>query len=107
MDLSQPDPIQFESWLASSGPPIDRDQYVVDGRICMDYFVRYEGLLEDLKHVCARLGLPWKPDRLPRFKVGPRPDSARIEELYTRTSEEIVRKAYAFELDHFGYSFPG
>jgi hypothetical protein len=106
VDEGLEEPAQFESWLASPGPPIDRDKYFVDGRLCIDFFVRYENLHEDLERVCARLKLPWEPSRLPTFKSGFRPRGRTIGDLYTSKAREMVEAAYEFELDYFGYSFP-
>jgi hypothetical protein len=105
VDASAPDAAQFEHWLVSVGPKIDRDKYLIDGELCMDYIARYESLASDMERICVRLALPWEPDRLPTFKAGVRPAWAVVEALYSPRSEEIVRKAYAFELDVFGYSF--
>jgi hypothetical protein len=96
----------FERWLEETGPRLDRDNYVIDGRICMDVFVRYETLHADLERVCARLGVPWTPERLPRFKSGLRPAWGTTTALYTPRAKELVSRIFAFELSEFGYSFP-
>ena len=105
VDASTPDAVQFEHWLASGGAKSDRDKYLIDGEICMDYIARYETLAIDMERICARLALPWEPGRLPTFKAGIRPAWAVVEALYSPRAEDIVRKAYAYELDAFGYSF--
>lgn len=97
---------QFEHWLVQSGPLIDRDKYLIDGRLCMDHFVRYEHLQTDLQAVCERLGIDWQPERLATFKAGIRPPTATARAMYSPRSREIVSAAYAYELDFFGYSFP-
>jgi hypothetical protein len=97
---------RFEEWLATSGPPIDRDKYVMDGRFCLDRVIRHESLTADLAAVCERLGLAWEPARLPRFKSGVRPAHATVAALYTPRSRALVEQAYAWELEHFGYEFP-
>ena len=33
----EPDSVQFEQWLTSSGVPLDRDKYVIDGQFCLDF----------------------------------------------------------------------
>lgn len=96
----------FEAWLESPGPPIDRDKYLIDGTFCLDEVVRYEQLAGDLERVCRRLEVPWEPARLPTFKTGYRPPHARVEALYNERSRRLVEAAYAFELDHFRYAFP-
>ncbi len=98
---------RFEEWLAANGPPIDRDKYLIDGEFCLDRVIRHESLTTDLAAVCERLGMPWEPARLPRFKSGVRPPQATVAALYTSRSRTLVEQAYAWELEHFGYEFPG
>lgn len=96
---------QFEQWVDSEKLPIDRNAYLIDGVPCMDRFVRYEQLGQDLGNVCEHLGLPWTPERLPRFKTGIRPAWASVAALYTDQARQQVANTYAYELDFFGYRF--
>lgn len=100
------DSAAFERWLRSAKLPSDRNKYVIDGQPCLDFVARHENLHADLARVCARLDLPWEPERLPSFKAGIRPPEAVAARLYNEASREIVREAYAFELREFGYGFP-
>lgn len=100
------EPILFEQWLESSGPPVDRDKYLINGQFCLDHIIRHESLPQDMEKLCRRLGLPWEHTRLPSFKSGIRPKNVRLEHLYTEKSKALVRTAYEFELEYFGYSFP-
>lgn len=100
------DQIQFETWLTTAGPPIDRDTYLINGEFCLDTVLRYETLTDDLAKLCARLSIPWHPENVPTFKSGVRPPHATAQTLYTPTSIAVIQQAYAFELDYFGYSFP-
>ncbi len=104
--LSEPEPVQFETWLLRVGPPMDRDKFTIDGKFCLDDVVRYERLETELDRICQRLGVEWIPSRLPTFKVGVRPEKATAAWLYTDAARAIIRQAYAFELDYFGYDFP-
>ena len=98
---------EFEQWLLHQPQlPIDRDKYLIDGKFCLDDVLRYETLSTDLARLCTRLALPWDPASLPTFKAGIRPKKAKAEALYTDASRKIVERAFAFELDYFGYSFP-
>lgn len=106
VEASDSDPVQFEHWLETAGPPIDRETYLIDGHFCLDAVVRYESLLDDLERTCATLEVPWVPASLPSFKAGVRPPNGKAAAVYTQRSKDIVRTAYAFELDFFGYSFP-
>ncbi len=100
---------ELERWLYSPGSQvlIDRDKYTIDGKICLDAFIRYEDLSAELERLCARLGLPWEPSRLPNFKSGVRPNTASAEKLFTEKSRKFIEDAFALELEHFKYSFPG
>jgi hypothetical protein len=97
---------RFENWLESGELPIDRNIYLIDGQLAVDQVVRYESLESDLAAVCRRLGLPWEPSRMPRFKTGIRPPEASVERIYTDRARRLVEQAYDFELANFGYSFP-
>ena len=97
---------QFEHWLASNGPAVDRDKYLIDGELCVDVVVKYEFLHRDLEQLCTRLGIPWNPELLPTFKKGIRPAEASVLSLYTEKAKEIVGEVYAFELKQFDYGFP-
>ena len=99
---------RLERWLQSAAHalPIDRDKYLIDGAFCLDGVLRYETLPADLERLCARLGLPYEPAWLPRFKTGTRPQHGVTRELYTEKARQIVAAAFAFELAHFNYSFP-
>lgn len=97
---------QLERWLAGGGLRIDREAYLIDGRFALDHVLRHERLAADLEAVCARLGLPWEPERLPRFKAGIRPREAAPEALFTPRARALVEAQCAFELDLFGYAFP-
>lgn len=96
----------FREWLRGGGEIIDRHTYTIDGKICLDYFIRYESLLNGIQYVCDRLDLPFEPDRLPDLKRGFRNHGTPVAEFYDNESRAIVAEKYAFELDFFGYQCP-
>ena len=101
------DPINgFRSWLANGDPVLGRTQYMIDGRFCLDYFVRYESLMADLEAVCVRLGILFEPATIPRLKAGIRDHEISLEEYYTSELAERVATAYAPEVRKFGYKTP-
>jgi hypothetical protein len=97
---------QFERWLLEGHFRMDREQYVIGGRLAVDDVIRYERLALDLEAVCARLGLPWEPARLPTFKAGIRP-VLDLESIYSERARAAVARQCAFEIERFGYVFPG
>jgi len=99
---------RFERWVQTPYLlPIDREQYLIDGKFCLDGVLRYESLTADIENLCSKLGLPYDAAWLPRFKSGSRPPHGITRDLYTEKSRRIVEAAFAFELEHFQYAFPG
>lgn len=86
--------------------PVDRDTYMIDGSFCLDAMIRYEVLETDIQRICDRIGVPYDRKYVPEFKRGFRPPDATAGSLYTRRSRELVERAFAFELQFFGYRFP-
>jgi hypothetical protein len=97
---------QFERWLEMHGVPDDRNVFMIDGAFCLDDVVRHESLESDMARICSRLGIPWNPEAVPRFKAEIRPAHAKVDSLYTPKTREIVAAAYSLELKLFEYSFP-
>lgn len=97
----------FREWL-SSGVVVRRDanKYLIDGEVCIDDFIRYESLAADVKRIGERLGIPFEPERLPRWgshKRGP-VETAYAEYFDTDLIAQIEQE-FAFELEFFGYRF--
>ena len=97
---------QFELWVSNGKLAIDRNKYLIDNVISVDYFIRYESLHAGIEHVCNVLGIPFEPEKIPRLKSGIRAGAFSVADYYTPRSIEIVATAYEFELDHFGYMKP-
>lgn len=93
----------FLTWLKERRFREDQDKYLIDGEVCVDYFIRFEALLEGLAEVCQRLELERPATELQRFKAQSRLSDRHFSEFYDRDAQAIVAEAYAFELDHFGY----
>jgi hypothetical protein len=79
---------------------------VIDGEICVDYFIRFEDLSGGIKHVCNRLDIPFEPEKIPKLKTGVRKSEIPLREYYDAETVRIVRNLYKFELDNFGYDEP-
>jgi len=97
---------RFRSWIKNGGWIDDRDKYMIDGKVCVDYFIRYEQLQDGIKHVCEQVGVPFAPDQIPKLKSGKRTDDVPITDYYDAETARIVSARYTFELAEFGYSLP-
>jgi len=97
---------RFRDWLTAGKIPYDGEKYLIDGRICVDYFIRYEDMQGGIRHVCKTLDIPFQPEGLMRLKSGIRPTDVPLHEYYDADSIKIVSKLYQFELKHFGYAPP-
>ncbi|MBU1168622.1 MAG: sulfotransferase family 2 domain-containing protein [Proteobacteria bacterium] len=97
---------QFRAWLKENQKVMDRETYMINNLIAMDYFIRYEHLKEGICHVCDHLGLPFEPHDIPVLKAGVRDRCIDLRDYYDESSYAIVEANYRFELDYFGYKRP-
>jgi len=97
---------RFRSWIRNGGSIIDRNKYLIDGRICMDYFIRFEDLQNGIEHVCSRLEIPFESHKIPKLKSGIRQNEIPLHEYYDAATIKTVRRLYKFEIETFGYSEP-
>ena len=97
---------RFRSWIRRGGSIIDRDKYLIDGEICVDYFIRYEDLENGIKHVCNHLNISFEPERISRLKSGLRDTKIPLRDFYNEEIIQMVSKIYKFEIEEFGYSMP-
>jgi hypothetical protein len=96
----------FRDWIRKGGWINDRDKYVIDGKVCIDFFIRYEDIENGIRQVCERLSVPFEPSTIPRLKSDTRKRNLAVSQYYDRETIEIVKERYAFELQLFGYSAP-
>lgn len=75
----------------------------MDGKVCIDFFIRFEAINEGVEYVCHTLGIPFEPERLPKLKSGLRKDSHSLAEYYDPTTLDLVKRRYALEIEKFGY----
>lgn len=94
---------RFLHWLTVHGPVIDRDKYMIGAAFCLDDVVRYESLEADLERICDRIGVPWNPSQLPRYKSEIRRPTSVASVLYTPPAVQLIEQLHAFELATFGY----
>jgi hypothetical protein len=96
----------FRSWIKNGGVVLDKNKYLIDGKVCVDYFIRYETLYEDIAYVCNQLSLPYNQTQIPEYKKGVRKHTIPVRDFYDAESEKIVKQQYAWELAYFGYALP-
>jgi len=79
--------------------------YVIDGKLCVDYVIRYENLREGLGEVCGRIGV--EVPELPNLKGGIRAKGHGYWEYYDDPTRWLVGDRHANDLRLFGYRFQG
>jgi len=82
----------------------DRDKYMLGDDVCVDFFIRYENLEQDLMHVCEKLDILWKPALLLKLKSGSKPKKHPNRCFYDEVSIKKVLDWFEFEFNFFGYS---
>lgn len=97
---------RFREWVRLGGYFNDRNTYTIGDEICIDYFIRYENLLEGIEAVCKKVDVPFEPNRMPRIKGNIRDKTLPVKAFYDSASIQAVKERYAFELEHFGYAEP-
>ncbi len=78
--------------------------YVMDGKLCVDFIIRYERLQEDFDYVCRRVGIEPTP-RLPELKTGIRKGGHHYTEYYDDRTRDLVAKLHANDIRLLGYQF--
>jgi hypothetical protein len=96
----------FRKWLASSNISSDRKLYLIDGEECVDDYIRYENLTDDIERISNQFGLPYDPQFLPKYKSGYRNREIALADYYDYETVKLVENEYAWELERFGYSAP-
>ena len=85
---------------------LDRNKYMINGDICIDFFIKYEDLENGIKHVCDKLDIAFEPENIPNFKSGMRNKQFSLSEFYDPETINIVNQLYEFELNYFEYTAP-
>ena len=97
---------RFRSWIKAGGMIIDSDKYMIDEKVCVDFFIRFESLLKDVQRVSESLDIPFDASRMPQFKKGIRKNDFSVSDYYDTETETVVRGCYKWEIDKFGYRMP-
>ncbi len=91
---------EFEEWLLL-GKYQSFNNYLIDGKFALDDIIHVETLSDDMERICQRIGVPWNPMALPKFKSEFRPAGVTIDNIYSEKAKEIVSTMYAFDLKYF------
>jgi hypothetical protein len=93
---------EFLVWRCTDDFALQRDfVFSKDGEQLVDFIGRFERLEEDFRHVCATIGLA---ARLPRLNVS---RTRPYQEYYNPRTIELVRRAFAADIELFEYDFEG
>ena len=84
---------------------LDRDIYMINKEVCIDFFIRYENLTEDISQVCRLLDINFDSSKIGKYKSSFRKTKIDFHDYYNEESKNIVKQAYAWEIDKFNYSF--
>jgi hypothetical protein len=94
---------EFEAWLGAAALNADRPIWTLEDRPAVDAVIRYEALESDVAAICGRLGAPWRPERLGRYKADARRAPQCFQDYYTPETAAAVRRAYELEFAALGY----
>ena len=97
--------MRFEDFIDEHYDP-NSDIYSIDGKPCVDAFIRYENLHQDTQDICKRIGSIWKPKFFKRYKSNVRNNDMTIDMFYNENAKQIIKERSNFEIDNFGYQFP-
>ncbi|MES0489290.1 MAG: sulfotransferase family 2 domain-containing protein [Leptospirales bacterium] len=97
---------RFRSWIQHGGWVNDRDKYMIDNRVCVDYFILFEDIENGIKEVCKKNDIPYHSKQVPRFKSKFRKDDFSLTDYYDSKTIELVSGLYDFEIKKFGYQCP-
>jgi hypothetical protein len=79
------------------------DQLSIEGNLAMDFVGRQENLEQDLKTICARIGIPFDPERLPKAKQSGH--SVDYRSFFGKTEKKLVESFAIKDLNNFDYAF--
>ena len=92
----------FTQYLQTDWPNNDRF-YIIDGKLCVDFVIRYERLAQDFGKVCKIIGVPIA--ELPHLKSGIRRDQSHYSQYYDARSQAIVYERHKNDIELFNYKF--
>jgi hypothetical protein len=95
----------FNAWLAiGEARAFDRDIYMIDGKPCMDRFLRYERLWDDIHRLCAELGIVRERSELGHYKSETRRRPEHFSEYYDERGAARIAALFDWEIERFDYT---
>lgn len=79
-------------------------RYFIDDKSCIDFYIRYEFLHEDLKKVCEKLNIEYDINKLPKFKSNFRKEKD-YKKYYNKELKKIVYNKHKKEFELFSYQY--
>ena len=79
-------------------------QYMINGEVCIDYFIQYENLEEGVEYICEKLDIPFEPEKIPKLNSGFRDYIISEKKFYDDKSIAIINKTFPWLIERFGYS---
>lgn len=80
------------------------DRYTIHGKSCIDFYIRFEYLLDDLKKVCEILDIEFKIEDLKNYKSEYR-EKKTYQDFYDEETKKIVYEKHKDEFKKFKYQF--
>jgi len=83
---------------------INYKRYFINEKSCIDFYIRFEFLNEDLHKVCEILDIEYDINKLPNYKSEYRNDND-YRSYYNEETKKIVYEKHKKEFELFGYEF--
>lgn len=83
---------------------IDRDKYLINNNIEVDYFIKYEELQKNTEEINQILNINNSIESIPNFKSGLRNSEIPVNEYYDAESISKIKDLFNWEIDYFNYS---
>lgn len=76
--------------------------WTIDNEFCLDYYIRYEHLEEDIQNFLKMKGIPDEGHKLPHYDNSQRP---HYREIYNEQTKKIVYRMFEEVFEKFKYEF--
>ena len=100
---------EFKKWVMTQ-ENLNSRIYLIDGKLEVDFMIRFEFLEDDVERVCSLLGVEKKISELQKFKSGIRPREgiwSFYSDYFDSDSIAHVENHFDWELRRFNYTIDG